>query len=355
MIHFTPGPSEIYFTVQDHLKRAFRDHIPSLSHRSQKFEEIYMEATSGLRELLGIPKDFYVTFTASATEIWERSIQSLVQDQSFHLVNGAFSRKYFQISQQLQKNAQKAEVSEGKGFHHVTIPAGQELIGVTHNETSTGVSLSTSFISSLRATNPGSIIIVDAVSSLPFPEFDYHNLDSIFFSVQKGFGLPAGLGVWIYNPRCVEQSEQMLKKGHPIGSYHSIPSLTSFARKNQTPTTPNVLSIYLLGKVVRDFRRRGIATIRKETEYKAAVLYQALDKRSDMSPFVKDVADRSKTVITIDCRSRLNDLTTYLNAKGFYPGEGYGEYKNTHLRIANFPAHSKEQFEALADAIDAFQ
>ncbi|MDZ7645884.1 MAG: hypothetical protein U5K54_01185 [Cytophagales bacterium] len=42
--------------------------------------------------------------------------------------------------------------------------------------------------------------------------------------------------------------------------------------KNQTPETPNALAIYLLGKVVQDLLRRGIQTIRKETEYKAAIL-----------------------------------------------------------------------------------
>jgi phosphoserine aminotransferase len=196
---------------------------------------------------------------------------------------------------------------------------------------------------------------VDAVSSLPYPEFDYSKVDSVFFSVQKGFGLPAGLGVWIVNQRCIEKAEQLLSKGISIGSYHSLPSLMSNAKKNQTPETPNVLGIYLLSKVVEDMNRRGIQTIRRETDYKAAILYQALESHSIIKPFVKQQVDRSKTVIVADCGEHTESLTQHLIKKGLLPGEGYGAQKKTQLRFANFPAHSKEQYELLVDSINEFK
>ena len=122
----------------------------------------------------------------------------------------------------------------------------------------------------------------------PYPDFDYSKVDSVFFSVQKGFGLPAGLGVWMVNQRCIDKANQLLSKGLSIGSFHSLPSLHSHALKNQTPETPNVLGIYLLGKVVQDFLLKGINTIRKETEYKAALLYQTLESHPLIKPFVGD-------------------------------------------------------------------
>ncbi len=354
MINFTPGPSELYFTVSDHMKRAFRDGVPSISHRCKSFESIFTEVNEGLRDLLGIPAGFQLAFTSSATEVWERSIQNLAGHTSFHLVNGAFSKKYFEVSRQLGIQATVTEAAAGTGFQAVTIPPGQELIALTHNETSTGVSLTLPFMKSIRAQSPDSLIIVDAVSSLPYPDFDYTAFDSVFFSVQKGFGLPAGLGVWIYNDRCLAQAERLQAQGKSIGTYHNLPTLSTFAKKNQTPETPNVLSIYLLGKVIADFLRRGITTIRRETDYKAAVLYQALERRKDISAFVKDQDSRSKTVITVSCPDRIQELTSYLISKGFYPGDGYGAFKSTQLRFANFPAHSKEQYEALADALEQF-
>ena len=150
-INFTPGPSQLYFTVEDHMKQAFRDGIPSLSHRSKKFESIYAEAVSGLRQLLNLPSDYHIYFTGSATEIWERTVQNLVGETSFHLVNGSFSKRFFEISAQLGKNAKKLEVAAGEGFSlPLEVPPLTELIAVTHNETSTGVSLPLDFIYSFK-------------------------------------------------------------------------------------------------------------------------------------------------------------------------------------------------------------
>lgn len=355
-INFTPGPSQLYVTTESHVKTAFKTGVPSISHRSKEFESFYAEAVNGLKELFQIPNNFYIVFTASATEIWERSIQSLVVNESLHYVNGAFSKKYFEIAQQLGRNPIAVEVKDGLGFNNVAIPPGNpELVALTHNETSTGVSLSTDFIHSFRDKFPNSIISVDAVSSLPYPKFDFTRIDMLYFSVQKGFGLPAGLGVWIVNEKCVAKADFLLSKGHSVGSYHSLPSLISMTTKNQTPETPNVLGIYLLAKVTSDFLFRGLTAIRQETNYKAAILYQALETIGYAKPFVKDANDRSKTVIVAETGAHTKAITEVLQSKGLYPGDGYGKAKATQLRFANFPAHSKEQFELLADTLSSIK
>jgi phosphoserine aminotransferase len=354
-INFTPGPSQLYFTVEDHARKAFREGLPSLSHRSKQFETIYGEVKEGLRALLSIPDNFHIVFTGSATEIWERSVQNLIEHQSHHLVNGAFSKRFFEIAEQLGKNPTKTELNPGLGFNYPITLQSPECIALTHNETSTGVSLSNSFIEQLRVQYPTALIVVDAVSSLPYPEVDFSKIDSIFFSVQKGFGLPAGLGVWIVNERCIAKSESLLSKGISIGSYHNLPSLISHAQRNQTPETPNVLGIYLLSKVIQDMLRRGITIIRRETEYKAAILYQMLESHQHLTPFVKDRNHQSKTVIVADCGEFTETITRYLLEKGIHPGDGYGSFKKQHLRFANFPAHSKEQVEMLVDTLTEFR
>jgi phosphoserine aminotransferase len=354
-VNFTPGPSQLYFTVADHARDAFREGIPSISHRSKLFEQISAEATVGLRQLLNIPGGHSIFFTGSATEIWERCIQNLVEVKSFHLVNGSFSKRFYEIAVQLNKRPSKQEAKEGQGFEdNIAIPEDTELIAVTHNETSTGVSLPLETIYKLKEKNPTALLVVDAVSSLPYPDLDFTKLDSVFFSIQKGFGLPAGLGVWIVNQKCIAKAEHLLSKGISIGSYHTIPSLKTNADKHQTPETPNVLGIYLLNKVVHDFLRRGVVSLRKETEYKAAILYQALEQHPLFSAFVQDKKFQSKTVIVAECQSHTERLTKFLQEKGLYPGDGYGPFKKSQLRFANFPAHSKEQYELLVDSLATF-
>jgi phosphoserine aminotransferase len=351
-INFTPGPSQLYFTVEDHVRTAFRDGIPTLSHRSKAFESIFKDAVDGLRELLNVPQDYHIFFTGSATEIWERTIQNLVDEKSFHFVNGAFSKRFFEIASQLGKKPEKVEVADGQGFDQViSIPHDIELIAITQNETSTGVSFPLDSIYNLKIQNPHAILAVDAVSSLPFPEFDYSKLDSVFFSVQKGFGLPAGLGVWMTNDRCISRAEVLQSNGIGIGMYHSLPTLKSFAAKNQTPETPNVLAIYLLGMVIKDMIRRGIQNIRRETDYKAALLYHFLEKHTDLTAFVQEKSFRSRTVIVANTGEHTAALSQKLIEKGMQPGDGYGVAKKSQLRFANFPTHSKEQFELLVDTL----
>ncbi len=351
-VNFTPGPSQLYYTVTDHARKAFKEGVPSLSHRSKEFEAIFQKATQGLKELLTIPSHFHVFFTSSATEIWEKSIQNLVEEKSVHFVNGAFSKRYYEIALQLGRKAVKIESPLGEAFDHNQPDFHDaELIALTHNETSTGVSLTNAYLNQFKEKNPRALIAVDAVSSLPYPAFDYSKIDSVFFSVQKGFGMPAGLGVWIVNDRCIEKAESMLAKGISIGSYHNLPTLLLNAKKNQTTETPNVLGIYLLSCVVEDFLRIGITRIRQETEYKAALLYQALSANPLTTVFVKDPTIQSKTVILAECGEHVSHISQYLSRHGFHPGDGYGEKKKTQLRFANFPAHSKEQYEHLIDLL----
>src|SRR5688572_29381133 len=116
-INFTPGPSQLFFTVEDHIRRAFKYDIPSLSHRSKAFEVIYRETVEGIKALLNIPDNFQIVFCSSANEIWERIGQNLVEDHSHHFVNGAFSKRFHEIVKQLGKHPTSTDVEMGNGFN----------------------------------------------------------------------------------------------------------------------------------------------------------------------------------------------------------------------------------------------
>lgn len=142
----------------------------------------------------------------------------------------------------------------------------------------------------------------------------------------------------------------MLDKNLSIGSYHSIPELMKNMKKFQTPETPNVLNLYLLGKVVNDMLTIGMEKINRDTVYKAAVLYQALEKAQGLQPFVKEISNRSKTTIVAEGTSA-KKLRASMAEKMLILSSGYKPMQDEHVRIANFPTHSKEQVEMLADLI----
>lgn len=348
-IFFTPGPSELYPGLASHINTALDNKIGTISHRSKQFQEIYRHATEQLRTLLDLPDNFQILFLSSATEIWERIIQNCAEKASFHFVNGSFSKRFYEFSVELGKKAIKEEAAFGKGFYpeNISISSEAEIICVTQNETSSGVMMPVNDIGLVREKNKGALLFVDAVSSLPNPEFDFNKIDSVFFSVQKCFGLPAGLGVWILNQRCIDRSVDLRQKGLLTGTYHTISSLLEKAKVFQTPETPNVMNIYLLGKVAEEMNKKGISTIRKETAIKADLIYDYIKESSIFTFAVEETAHRSPTTIVANTTIPSPEINKRLEPFDMVVGTGYGKYKENQIRIANFPAHSIEQIEKL--------
>jgi phosphoserine aminotransferase len=352
-IFFTPGPAHLYPKVPEYIAQALDLQLLSRTHRSKFYESYHQKAVEGVRALMAIPQDFHIFFHSSATEIWERLIQNVVVEKSFHFVNGSFSKRYFEIATDLQVDAQKAEVAWGEAFDfsQVKIDADTELINFTHNETSTGVMLDLEEVYRWKDSHPDALLTLDMVSSAPYAQPDWSKIDAGYFSVQKCFGLPAGLGVLILSPKMIAKAEQKLAAGHSIGSYHSFPSLLSKAQISQTPETPNMLNIYLLGQVCEDMLRQGIDTIRQETEQKAAMLYDFFEAHEGYQIFVKNAKYRSQTVIVIDVAAGSGPLLKRLAEQGFAVGSGYGKMKPGQIRVANFPAVSVEDVGALIEGI----
>lgn len=346
-IYFTVGPSQVYPTIPKHLQNAIDEDILSLNHRGIEFKELFQSTTDNLKSLLNIPKDYQIFFVSSALESMEKTIQSTVENSSFHIVTGAFGKTWADFANQLGKKVFKYEEIQNVNLENLEIPKQAELICITQNDTSTGIWIPMEDILKLKKKNPEKLIALDVVSSVPFVDIDFKTIDITFFSVQKGFGLPAGLGVIIVNPKALEKTEKLFNKGINIGSYHSFKNLSEKAIDYQTPETPNVLNIYLFNKVLKDMLKIGITKIRKETEQKAKLFYEFFDNHKKYNSFVKNPRFRSPTTLVFDVNGESEDLRKTLSKKGFIVGAGYGENKLNHLRIANFPSHGIEDVKNL--------
>lgn len=347
-IYFTPGPSQLYHTYQGHFLKALKNDVGSISHRSSQFIKIIEDTTESLKELLDLNDDYHIFFINSANEAWDRIIQNLVLESSHHFTNGSFSKKFYDFAMLHQRKSTYTESADGETFNFNSIPEDAELIGITKNETSVGFQFTEEEIIQLRNAHPNKLIALDMVSATPAIKINLRNVDTAYFSVQKAFGMPAGLGVWIVNDRCISKAEE-INKSKSIGAYRSILNLKKFSSKYQTPETPNMIGIYVIGKIAQDYLRYGKERIVNDTTYKSTLIKQ-LDGSLDLKNFVSSVKNQSLTshVFTTD---RAEEIKKYLAQKGMIIGGGYGNYKDKHIRIANFPAHSKESIEMLFDSI----
>lgn len=348
-IYFTPGPSQLFYSFQDHFKKAIREDIPSISHRSKQFIKVVEETTASLRTLLDLPEDYHLFYLNSANEAWDRIIQNLVIHSSHHFANGSFSKKFHDFAIQHGMESSVSQVSDGETYPDFAIPEKAELIGLCKNETSVGYTFTEEEIQQIRTENPEKLLALDVVSAAPALPVYFSSVDTAYLSVQKSFGMPAGLGLWIANERCIEKAS---KKSEAVstGSYRTLTNLKKFAEKDQTPETPNMLFIYILGKIAQDLISYGVKRMQNDIVYKSVLLNQTIESHPSLEHFVSSVPHRSKSTIVAKAKNQ-KGLIQSLEKKGMILGKGYGPHKEEHIRIANFPTHSKETIEMLCDFI----
>jgi len=334
-MYFTPGPSQVHSNYEKDMKKAIKLHIPSISHRSKLFMEIMKGVEGGLRKLLSIPLSHHIFCISSSLESMERILSNVVKKKSFHFVSGSFGEAFAAASAAQGLKCDVHHLLPGERIPTDTffLPSDTELICITQNETANGSCVPLEDIYRLKEKYPNIPVAVDIVSSAPYPDLDFTKIDCTFFSVQKGFGLPSGLSILIVCDKLVRTST---KKG-----YHDFPSLLSKSLKNQTPETPNVLNIFLLGEVLKAMNEKGIRKIRKETEEKA----QMIETLGNLS--VTDPTTRSKTVLVINTFGKTKEMKEKLEKKGIIIGSGYGDKKKIQVRIANFPQHSIDDVKRL--------
>jgi phosphoserine aminotransferase len=345
--YFTPGPSHPYPRLREFLNEAWRRDIVAISHRGKPFTDIYSRTTEAIRLLMGVPSDYEVMFVGSATEAMERIIQGVVVDRSHHFINGEFAEKWFSIAEQLGKHPTATRASVGRSFPSLSVPPDAELVCITHNETSIGAIVPGAVLRQLTNAVHHPLVALDVVSSAPMTELPWSALDLVFFSVQKAFGLPAGLGVLIASPRAIQKSTELQELGLSVGSYHSLPQLAAAAMKHQTPATPNVLGIYLLGSVAEDMLDRGVSAMRAQNLARAEHLYKILSSSENVQPFVVEQQWRSPTVIVATVKDGNSALVGHMWQQRLILGKGYKDFADEHVRIANFPTTDDAAFEKL--------
>lgn len=336
MITFYPGPSKIYPQITNYLQDAVAEGILSVNHRSEPFMRLLEDTAAKLRQRLYIPANYRIYLTSSATECWEIVAQSLTAQYSTHVYNGAFGSKWAEYTERLGKTVvrQPFEMNKLPDFAGVRP---QEVVCLTHNETSNGTMLA-----AWPHLGDETLVAVDATSSMAGVVLDWSMADVWFASVQKCFGLPAGLAVMVCSPKALRRAEAIGERNH----YNSVLFMDENFAQFQTHYTPNVLGIYLLNRVLAQIP--DIQTTATQLNQRAKDFYDFVEQQTHYQLLVENAAVRSPTVLALKCEaSDLKLLKNRAQQAGIVLGNGYGAWKNDTFRIANFPAITNADFELL--------
>ena len=244
---FVPGPTNVPDRIQRAMMVAMEDH------RSTKFPELTISVMGDLKKVFKTEAGQMFLFPSSGTGAWEAALTNTLSpgDKVLAARFGQFSHLWIDMAQRLGFDVQVLDVEWGEGVPLDQI--GQALredkkhqikaILACHNETATGV---TSDIGGLRkviddAKHPA-LLYVDGVSSVGCIDFrmDEWGVDLAVSGSQKGFMLPAGLGILAVSPKGIAA----MPKAQSRRCYFDLADMIKANATGYFPYTPSLPLLY---------------------------------------------------------------------------------------------------------------
>lgn len=348
---FVPGPTEVRREVLDAMSG------PMIPHRSAQFESLFAEAQVGLREVFQTKRPVMIT-ASSATGLMESALRCLPPGRVLCLVNGAFSQRFSAISEACGHQTERYEVEWGEVHDPERVGGLLEkgnfsAVTVVHSETSTGARNEVKEISDV-AHSRGAKCLIDSVSGVGGIElrFDDWDLDFVLTGSQKALALPPGLGFAVASGRFISDAKSAPNRG----VYFDLVELDTFARQNQTPSTPAVSLFYALREQLRTIRTEGIEARWARHTAMAKLTDEWLESvaSENSGAFANIVArgDRSQTVSTLRVPkgSSSAPILAELAKRGFIVASGYGKLRDTAIRIGHMGDHTPDTLRPCLDA-----
>lgn len=346
---FIPGPVDISPETYQAMCQ------PMIGHRGGDFEALYASIQPGLKQIFGTERPVYLS-TSSAWGVMEGAIRNLVQKKVLNLCCGAFSDKWYGVSQSCGKEAEKIQVEWGEAISPDAVreklsEGGFDTVTLVHNETSTGVMNDLAGIAAVVNEFPEVLLVVDTVSSLSAVpiEMDKLGIDVVLAGVQKAFALPPGLAVFAISEAALERASTTEGRGY----YFDFLEFDKNAAKNNTPSTPAIALLYALKQQVDSFLEEGLENRYARHEKLNGMIHAWLEKHG-FEHFAPE-GYRSKTLTTI-ANNKDIDVAAFIKALrakyNFLINGGYGKIKGTTFRISNMGNETEATMTELIDALD---
>ena len=327
--------------------------ILGTSHRQKPVKNVVKAVREGLHSLFNLPDGYEVILgNGGSTAFWDIATLNLIENRSQHLVFGEFSSKFASASKEAPFLGEPSVIKTEPGSHPTCVAeAGIDLYALTHNETSTGVSMPI-----IRPSNIGdALVAVDATSAAGGLMVDAKEFDTYYFAPQKSFASDGGLWIAIMSPAAITRVEKIKASGRWIPAFFDLSIAIENSRLDQTYNTPAVATFMLLADQIEWMNKNGgLSFAAGRSEKSSNILYSWAEKTSYTTPFVTDSAMRSKVVGTINFDDAIDatKIAAALRANGIVDTEPYRKLGKNQLRIGMFPAVEPSDVESLTTCID---
>lgn len=349
---FLPGPTEVRPSILQAMLQ------PMIGHRGKGMEDLIARIEPDLQYVFRTTRPVYIA-SSSATGLMEGAIRNGVRSRVLCLVNGAFSDRFFQIARACGVEAEALKIPLGQ-IHTPEMLAGAlksgkfDAVTVVHSETSTGALNPIAELTRVAHDAGDVAILVDSVSGMAGApvETDAWDLDFVLTGSQKAFAIPAGLAFAAARDNVIERAKAKKDRG----IYFDLIEYDKSIRKNQTPNTPALSLCYALAAQLADIRRETIEARWERHAVMARRTWTWVDEMRNAGVPVSILAPeggRSPTVTCISLPQTHNGgaVTSTMKSRGFVISAGYGELKDTGIRIGHMGDHTVEELNELLDAL----
>jgi len=321
------------------------------SHRRPQVRDVVGRLRDGLASMYDLPDGYEVVLgNGGATGFWDAAVFSLIDQASQHLSFGEFSSKFAKAVAGAPHLDEPTVISVDPGSHPMPVPTdGIDLYALTHNETSTGVTMPVQRVAA------DGLTVVDATSAAGGIDVDANEFDVYYFCPQKAFGGDGGIFTAICSPAAAERIERIAASDRWIPPFLSLGSALDNSRKNQTYNTPALASIFMLTDSIEWINENGgMAFSAGRCAANAEALYSWADVNPLAEPFVSDPAMRSQVTATVDFDESISadDLAATLRVNGVVDTESYRKLGRNQLRIGLWPTVPTSDVNALTACID---
>ncbi|CAN5640004.1 alanine--glyoxylate aminotransferase family protein [soil metagenome] len=344
---FLPGPTEVRPEVLNAMTK------PMIGHRVTEMEELIGGIQPRLRSMFRTKRPVYIS-ASSATGLMEGAVRNGARRRVLSLVNGAFSERFFQITQATGLSADRLEVDWGEGhtpemLRDALYQKDYDAVTVVHSETSTGALNPIAELAQVVREAGDVVILVDSVSGLCGADIrtDEWGIDFVLTGSQKAFALPPGLAFGVAQENILHRAGEKKDRG----IYFDFLEFERNIQKNQTPNTPAVSLLYALAEQAERIEAEGFENRLDRHRQMAERTWAWCD---DLGLSILAAPGfRSPTVSTVRCPSGWTGpaVAAAVRERGFQIATGYGRMKDETFRIGHMGDHSLDRLEMLLDAL----
>jgi len=351
---FLPGPTEVKPEILATMTR------PMISHRGSEIETMMTRIDERLQKVFRTTQPVF-TVTSSATGLMEGGVRNAVKSRLLCLINGAFSKRFHKAAVNSGIPCDKLEIEFGQAHTPEMLAdalkkADYDTVSVVHSETSTGVLNPIKELTEVARASGDVVMVIDTVSSMAAApiECGAWDLDYVLTGSQKALALPPGLAFCAANERIMERA----KASKMRGLYFDLVEIHSSWTKHQSPNTPGVSLLYALDAQLEHMMSEGMEARWARHAAMAQRTWRWVDEQRAAGRDLRVLAPEGYRSPAVTCISAPAGRTgpqivSAMKAKGFVITPGYGDAKDSMIRIGHMGEHTVEELDVLLDALNS--